>query len=127
MHLRSLRLRLLKTFRDRGELLLLAREQGLLSDLIRKHDVSHDHAYVCIALYQNWELFLQAEQWNHGLRRHCPGTPMAALVLIDKWIASGSPRPIIREHISDYPFQFLAAITSVLSQSNVMEIADFVF
>ena len=123
MEMRQLRLRLLKAYRDRGFILLQAKADGTLTEVARKHDVSRDETYVCVALYKNWELFQQAEEWNHGLGQSCPITPMAALTLIDKWVVAGSPR---RERSSAYPIRFLAAVTSVISQMDFAMFADFV-
>lgn len=115
--MRLICLRLLDTYRNRGEILSQARQEGMLPELVRNGHVSHDEAHICIALHQNWSLFLQAEQWNHGLYRRCPKKPIDALVLIDTWIAAGSPPPLpIRESVSR-PVQFLMAITSALAQS----------
>ena len=115
--MRLICLRLLDTYRNRGEILLQARRDGLLPELVRNGHVSNDEAHTCIALYQNWSLFLQAEEWNYGLYRRCPRKPVDALVLIDTWIAAGSPRPLpIREYVAS-PLQFIMAVASGLAQS----------
>lgn len=115
--MRGICLRLLETYRNRGAILAGAYESGLLPALVQGGHVSNDEAHACIALYQNWSLFVQAERWNYGLYRRSPRTPMEALVLIDTWVAAGSPRPLpIRDWV-DSPIHFVMAITSALSQT----------
>ena len=127
MQLRSLRLRLLGAYRDRGEMLSQARADGVLTEVTQKHDISPDEAHVCMALYRNWKLFQQAEEWNHSLGYRCPSTAMAALTLIDKWIVAGSPRAaVVRERVASYPIRFLAALPAFISQMDFAMFADFV-
>ena len=119
MRLRRLRLRLLATYRHRGKILQDAKENGTLSDVIWRNDVSHDEAYVCIALHQNWEAFLEAERWNHSLGQPCPTTPMDALVLLDSWVVARWPHPVVH---GLHPINLIAAIASVISQASFADI-----
>jgi hypothetical protein len=115
--MRQICLHLLETYRKRGEILSQARHLGVLPELVRNGHVSNDEAYACIALYQNWSLFLQAEQWNHGLYRRCPRKPIDALVLIDTWVAAGSPRPLPIRDYAENSGKFLMAIVSAFAQT----------
>lgn len=115
--MRQVCLRLLETYRDRGAILTEAHRAGLLPALVRNGHVSNDEAHACMALHQNWSLFLQAEQWNYGLYRRCPRKPIDALVLIDTWVAAGSPRPLrIRDYVEN-PVNFVMALLSALAQT----------
>ena len=78
---RDLSLELLEGYRYRGQ--LLARIKHLTPTSAQED--------ACIALYDHWDSFVQAEQWNHARQRRCPSNLADALELIVHWYRAGSP------------------------------------
>jgi hypothetical protein len=114
--MREICLRLLETYRNRGEILAEACRSGVLPELVRNGHVSNDEAYACIALYQNWSLFVKAERWNYGLYRPCPRKPIDALLLIDQWVAAGSPRALPIRDYAKSSIHCVMAVGSAIAQ-----------
>jgi hypothetical protein len=81
MQSRELRIKLMQTYRHRGQLLAP----------ISRHVNLADDERDCIALHEQWEFFVEAERWNHTLGRRGPTTATSALQLIGRWRNAGSP------------------------------------
>jgi hypothetical protein len=88
---RDLRRRLIGEDRRRGELLHQARQHGetLMLELAAKHDITPEEAYACLALYERWEQFVQAELWAFSRDEATPSNCSDALALVTRWQQRG--------------------------------------